>query len=133
MIQLKKILLPLKEMVSAKEIVATLSQLEGESELTLFHVVKVPITMPLDVEISTPDWLKDLAKELRGLGIQTKILVAEARNVANAILEESEEGKYDLIIMFKRRKKGLEKIVSRSILKKVAEGTRRPIMTILRD
>ncbi len=132
-IQLRKILLPLKERVDAKEILAALSQLEGGNELTLFHVIKVPITTPLGVEVSTPDWLKSLAEELRKSGIPTRILVAEARDVADAIVEEAEEGKYDLILMFKRRKKGLERVVGRSVSEKVAEGTRRPVMTILRD
>ncbi len=132
-IQLRKILLPLKERVDAKEIIAALSQLEGGSELTLFHVVKVPITTPLGVEVSTPDWLKSLAEELRNSGIPTRILVATARDVASAIVEEAEEGKYDQIIMFKRKKKGLEKVMGKSISEKVAEGTRRPVMTILRD
>ncbi len=126
-------LLPLKDRVDAREIVAALSQLEGGSELTLLHVVKVPITTPLDVEVNTPGWLRELAQELRSMGIPTKVIVAEARDVADAIVEEAEEGKYDLIIMFKRKKKGLGKVVGRSISERVAKATRRPVMTILRD
>ncbi len=133
MVKLRKVLLPLKDRVDAKEIVAALSQLEGGSELTILHVVKVPITTPLDVEVSTPDWLKELAQELRSMGIPTRVVVAEARDVADAIVEEAEEGKYDLIIMFKRRRKGLGKVVSRSISERVAKATRRPVMTILRE
>ncbi len=132
-VKLRKVLLPLKDKVDAKEIVAALSQLEGGSELTILHVVKVPITTPLDVEVNTPDWLKELAQELRSMGIPTKVIVAEARDVADAIVEEAEEGKYDLIIMFKRRKKGLGKVVGRSISERVAKATRRPVMTILRE
>lgn len=133
MVKLRKVLLPLKDRVDAKEIVAALSQLEGGSELTILHVVKVPITTPLDVEVSTPDWLKELAQELRSMGIPTRVVVAEARDVADAIVEEAEEGKYDLIIMFKRRRKGLGKVVGRSISERVAKATRRPVMTILRE
>ncbi len=133
MVGLRKVLLPLKDRVDAREIVAALSQLEGGSELTLLHVVKVPITTPLDVEVNTPGWLRELAQELRSMGIPTKVIVAEARDVADAIVEEAEEGKYDLIIMFKRKKKGLGKVVGRSISERVAKATRRPVMTILRD
>ncbi len=132
-VQLRKILLPLKERVDAGEIVAALSQLEGGNEVTLFHVVKVPITTPLGVEVSTPEWLKSLAEELRKSGMNVRVVVAEARDVASAIVEEAEEGKYDLIIMFKKKKKGLERVVGRSISEKVAEETRRPVMTILRE
>ncbi len=133
MVELRKVLLPLKDRVDAKEIVAALSQLEGGSELTLLHVVKVPITTPLDVEVNTPSWLRELAQELRSMGIPTKVIVAEARDVADAIVEEAEEGKYDLIIMFKRKKRGLGKVVGRSISERVAKATRRPVMTILRE
>lgn len=133
MLGLRRVLFPLKEKVDAREIVAVLSQLEGGSELTLFHVIKMPITAPLDVEVSAPDWLRDLAQELRTMGIPTKVLVAEARDVADAIVEEAEEGKYDLVIMFKRKRKGLGKVMSRSISERVSKATKRPVMTILRE
>ncbi len=133
MVKLRKVLLPLKDRVDAKEIVAALSQLEGGSELTILHVVKVPITTPLDVEVNTPEWLRELAQELRSMGIPTRVVVAEARDVADAIVEEAEEGKYDLIIMFKRKRKGLGKVVGRSVSERVAKATRRPVMTILRE
>ncbi len=132
-VQLRKVLLPLRERVDAREVVAALSQIEGESELTLFHVMKVPITTPLGVEMSAPGWLKELAEELRSMGIPTKVVIAEARDVADAIVEEAEEGKYDLIIMFKRKKRGLGKVMGKSISERVAEATRRPVMTILRE
>ncbi len=131
--RLRRVLLPLKERVDAREIVAALSQLEGGSEVTLLHVVKVPITTPLDVEVSVPEWLSELAQELRSRGIPTKVVVAEARDVADAIVEEAEEGKYDLIIMFKGRRRGLGKVVGRSVSERVAEATRRPVMTIPRE
>ncbi len=131
--RLRRVLLPLKERVDAREIVAALSQLEGGSEVTLLHVVKVPITTPLDVEVSVPEWLSELAQELRSMGIPTKVVVAEARDVADAIVEEAEEGKYDLIIMFKGRRRGLGKVVGRSVSERVAEATRRPVMTIPRE
>ncbi len=130
--RLRRVLLPLKERVDAREIVAALSQLEGGSEVTLLHVVKVPITTPLDVEVSVPEWLSELAQELRSMGIPTKVVVAEARDVADAIVEEAEE-KYDLIIMFKGRRRGLGKVVGRSVSERVAEATRRPVMTIPRE
>ncbi len=114
-VQLRKVLLPLRERVDAREVVAAISQIEGESELTLFHVMKVPITTPLGVEMSAPGWLKELAEELRSMGIPTKVVIAEARDVADAIVEEAEEGKYDLIIMFKRKKRGLGKVMGKSI------------------
>jgi len=132
-VQLRKVLLPLRERVDAREVVAAISQIEGESELTLFHVMKVPITTPLGVEMSAPGWLKELAEELRSMGIPTKVVIAEARDVADAIVEEAEEGKYDLIIMFKRKKRGLGKVMGKSISERVAEATRRPVMTILRE
>lgn len=118
--------------MDAKEIVSVISQLGERSELTLFHVIEVPITTPLNVGTSAPDWLRDLARELKAKGIPIRVLVTEARDAAEAIVEEAEKGEYDLIIMFKRKRKGLGKVVGRSVSERVSRMTRRPVMTILR-
>ncbi|MCD6245149.1 MAG: universal stress protein [Candidatus Korarchaeota archaeon] len=132
-VHLRKVLLPLGDKTDVHEIVAALSQLEGEVELVLFHVIKMPITTPLEVEVKAPKWLNEIAERLRERGMAVKVIVAEARDVADAIVEEAEEGKYDLILMFKRKRKGLKHVLTRSISGRVAKATKRPVMTILKE
>jgi len=77
--------------------------------------------------------LNEIAERLRERGMAVKVIVAEARDVADAIVEEAEEGKYDLILMFKRKRKGLKHVLTRSISERVAKATKRPVMTILKE
>ncbi len=101
----RKILVPLTELVEPECLEALIAGslgLEG-AEITLLHVVTVPVMSPLEVGDSSraskeaARWLKPVAERLEESGFRVSTRVALARDVATGI-EESIEG-HDLVIL----------------------------------
>lgn len=101
----RKILVPLTELVEPECLEALIAGslgLEG-AEITLLHVVTVPVMSPLEVgdfsraSKEAARWLKPVAERLEESGFRVSTRVALARDVATGI-EESIEG-HDLVIL----------------------------------
>lgn len=136
----KRILVPLYRKIDLdaflQMIVAVLSR--GD-EITLFHVIQVPITTAMDKELFSKEieeankWLEEMAKELASRGLKAQTRVVMSRDIAEAIAREGEEGNHDVIFMLKRKRKSLRKVFQRSISSRVSELSRKPVITILVD
>jgi nucleotide-binding universal stress UspA family protein len=113
--------------------------LSEKDEITLFHVIQVPITTAMDRELFSKEleeankWLEEMAKELMDKGLNVRTRVVMSRDIAEAIAREGEEENHDVIFMLKRRRKSLKRIFQRSISSKVSELSRKPVITLLVD
>jgi nucleotide-binding universal stress UspA family protein len=131
------VLMPFSGDIAYSEMVAAmLPLLKFQTKaLTLFHVIEMPISTPLDT-----DDMKDLvaAAELKikplsdwlskqGYRVQTKVAVA--RHVKDAIIEEASDPRYSMLFMLKRRKR--RKRFSKSVTEEIIGHVQLPVVTIL--
>ncbi len=138
----RKILLPVGNRVRDPETLFSLigSLVLPDDKITIFHVITAPETTPLDKEDFSylikekEKLLESICETLSAKGLKVEKKVGIARDVAEAIVSEAEEGNYDLILMLKRSRKGLiDRVFRRSISSRVACSTRKPVVTILVD
>lgn len=136
----KRILVPLYRKMDLDIFFHTIMPILSErDEITLFHVIQVPITAAMERELFSKEleeanrWLGEMAEELasRGLRVQTRVVMS--RDIAEAIAREGEEGNHDAIFLLKRRRKSLKRVFQRSISSKVSELSRKPVITVLVD
>jgi len=110
-----------------------------DPEIVLFHVVEMPSrTVPIEVisrkeEIALADEvLSPVAEWLDKEGYRARKKIVVARDVAEAIVTESNSEDYTFIIMTKRRpKKGLRGLFHRSVSEQVTRQTRCTVLTTL--
>ncbi len=138
----RRILLPVGDRVRDPETLFSLieSLILPDDRITIFHVVTAPETTPLDKDDLSclieerENLLKDVCEALLAKGLKVDKKVGIARNVAEAIVSEAEEGNYDLILMLKRSRKGfIDRMFRRSISSRVACLTKKPVITVLVD
>ncbi|PNV77816.1 MAG: hypothetical protein C0200_04280 [Thermoproteota archaeon] len=136
----KRILVPLYRKIDLDLFLHMIVPILSEKdEITLFHVIQVPITTAMDKELFSKEleevskWLEEMAEELAGRGLRVQTRVVMSRDVAEAIAREGEEGNHDVIFMLKRRRKSLKRVFQRSISSRVSELSRKPVVTILVD
>ena len=63
-----------------------------------------------------------------GVQIETKMLVS--RSVSDAIMEEAEEGSYNLIVIGSHGRRGLQKLLLGSVAESIIRQTTRPVLVI---
>jgi len=110
-----------------------------DPEIVLFHVVEMPSrTVPIEVishkeEIALADEvLSPVAEWLDNEGYRARKKIVVARDIAEAIITESNAEDYTFIIMTKRRpKKGLRGLFHRSVSERVTRETKRIVLTTL--
>ena len=126
---MRKVLVPLGWQVPVDELISALVELGEDIQVTLLHVVSIPMTAPLEVEVEPPEWMVKLAEELKSRGYEVEVKVIEARGVVEGIVEEAEENKYDLILMFRRKRRWFPKIRP-GISGRVMSLSKRPVVTV---
>ena len=110
-----------------------------DPEIVLFHVVEMRSrTVPIEVisrreEIALADEvLSPVAEWLGNEGYKSRKKIVVARDIAEAIVTESNSEEYTFIIMTKRRpKKGLRGLFHRSVSERVARETKCIVLTTL--
>ena len=136
-----QLLIPVGDTVSKQLITQALHTLSvfRDPTIVLFHVVEVPSrTASLETEqyrseiVDADTRLADLARWLIDQGFHVKKKVAVARNTVDGILQEIENGNYNVVILLKRRKKkGLRHFLERSVSELVIRSARCFVMTAL--
>jgi nucleotide-binding universal stress UspA family protein len=136
-----KLLIPVGDTVSKQLITQALHTLSvfRDPTIVLFHVVEVPSrTASLETEqyrseiVEANTRLADLARWLIDQGFHVKKKVAVARNTVDGILQEIENENYNVVILLKRRKKkGLRHLLERSVSELVIRSARCFVMTAL--
>jgi hypothetical protein len=136
----RRILFPVIEDFSPDKLRALISGTIGISnaEITLLHVVRVPMTVPLDEETflgELAEWegkLRKLAERLEGGRIRATVKVALSRSILTGI-EECLQG-HDMLLLVRGTFGGtLRKIIARISIEKLSEKYRTPIIVISRD
>jgi len=101
-----RILVPLKLSDVGQEALATAIKLaeEAGAQIHVLHVIRVPLSLPLDAELAAEETLADEAiadareiAEEHGVEVQARIV--RARALSEAIVEEAERTGADLIVL----------------------------------
>ncbi len=134
------VLMPISGTISYSDMVAAmLPLLRFEvAVLTLLHVIEAPVATPLESPMHNEmvnmaiqklqplvDWLGD-----QGYTVDPEVVLA--RNVADAIIQETQNADYAFVFMMKRRKrKGIRGLFSRSVTERVIRYVECPVVTVL--
>jgi nucleotide-binding universal stress UspA family protein len=110
-----------------------------DPEIVLFHVVEMPSrTVPIEVvshkeEIALADeFLSPIAQWLKEQGYVSRKKIVVARDVAEAIVNETNAEEYAFVIMTKRQpKKGVRGLFHHSVSEHVIRETKCMVLTTL--
>jgi len=137
-VSIRSILIPigLKTSLSPLDFLDYLIPDKSSVEVTLMTVVTLPSVTSLEQnEIEELDIVKESnrkldesAEILSRMGFKVRKKILYSRDVAEAIIEESIQNPYDLIILIKRRK--VPKFIGRSISKSVLPRIFKPILVL---
>ena len=102
----QRILVPLKLSEIGQEVLATALRLaeEGGAQVYVVHVIKVPMSLPLDApdlegEEEGRAALEEAREIAEDLGVEVVARVVRARSLAQAVLDEAEAVNADLIVL----------------------------------
>jgi nucleotide-binding universal stress UspA family protein len=131
------VLMPFSGDIAYSEMVAAmLPLLKFQTKaLTLFHVIEMPISTPLDTDdmkdlvAAAEVKIKPLSDWLSKQGYRVQTKVAVARHVKDAIIEEASDPRYSMLFMLKRRKR--RKRFSKSVTEEIIGHVQLPVVTIL--
>jgi APA family basic amino acid/polyamine antiporter len=102
----RRILVPLKLSAIGEEVLATALRLGEErgAEIEVLHVIRVPMSLPLDAELASDEEaaleVMDEAREIAAeQGVEVRSRIVRARALSEAIVDESRAVGADLILM----------------------------------
>jgi len=136
----RRILFPVIEDFSPDKLRALISGVIGiqNVEITLLHVIRIPMTAPLDEETFSEElaeWegkLKRLAEQLERGGMKARVRVVLSRSILTGI-EECLQG-HDMLLLVRGTFGGtLRKVIARISIEKLSEKYRTPIIVISRN
>jgi nucleotide-binding universal stress UspA family protein len=138
-----RILVPISTFVDKPRLFRALQVLSSVKNpvVVLFKVVEVPRrTTPLDPSVWKEDiqraegFLAKLASWLRGEGYRVETKVVTARDAADGIIVEANNGNYTVVLLTKRRVKGgWGRIFHKSISETVIRYTNPLVLTFLAE
>lgn len=124
--EINRILLVVKDFDSVANLAefAFIIAKQTGASITGMHIIEVPYQVPRDaVFVEEEEIANDTLEKIGLIARKNKIRFAKkirnARTAADGILDEAEEGKYDLIVMGISRRSALEKIFREDVIKKV--------------
>jgi len=138
-----KILIPVSSFFDRKSLTKALRVLAVLKDATIlvFHIVEVPqMTNPLDPKIWDEE-IKKAGKFLDGLavwleeqGYKVERKVKTARNAAEGIVSEANNGEYSVVLLLKRRMaRSWARSLRRSISERVIRDANPPVLTLLAE
>jgi nucleotide-binding universal stress UspA family protein len=136
-----KILVPIATSADKQLMTRALYALSAfkDPQIVLFHVVEMPSrTVPIEVvshkeEIALADeFLSPIAQWLKEQGYVSRKKIVVARDVAEAIVNETNAEEYAFVIMTKRQpKKGVRGLFHHSVSEHVIRETKSMVLTTL--
>ncbi|MEM3608253.1 MAG: universal stress protein [Candidatus Bathyarchaeia archaeon] len=136
-----KILIPISNFIDREKVAKALHAVSTPEthSIVLLHIIEVPsLTSPIDAshfkeEVDkAAEKLERVAEWIRRQGYKAQVKVLVARDVAEGIVEESNIGGYQIILMMKRKVRGgLSKLLHRSVSEKVIRSTKAMVLTFL--
>lgn len=135
----KNVLIPIADNIRFSDFISSILPLMNFNcpRITLFHVITMPVTSPLDPEYLNgivsefEETAKPIAEWFKHQEYAVTIKTAVARSVADAIIEETRNNEYSLVFMLKRRRTGFMSLFSRSTTKQVIEKCALPVVSVL--
>lgn len=138
-----KVLVPISNFFDRKGITRALKilRIRGTEPIVVFHIVEAPqITTPLDPPLwdeqikkaegfieSAVVWLKS-----EGFNVERKVKVA--RDSADGIITEANNGDYSVVVLLKRRvARSWTRPLHRSISERVIRDANPPVLTLLAE
>ncbi len=118
-----RILIPISQKVDKERVTAALSILYffRKPLIVLLHIIELPMTAPLDLslypkeEAEARKKLKSVEKWLREQGFEVRTKISAARDATLGIVDEADTGRYNLVILMKRRPpEGLKRLFYKS-------------------
>ncbi|MBS7650442.1 MAG: universal stress protein [Candidatus Bathyarchaeia archaeon] len=141
--RLNKILIPIADFYDEEKITHGLQVLSVFKNplIVLLHIIEVPSrtqplnTHPYEKQISEHrKRVEAIAEWLRKQDYEVKVKIALARSVVEGIVTEANTGKYDAVLMLKRRvKKGYLRIFQKSISEAVIRSVEPVVLISLVD
>ncbi len=138
-----KILIPVSSFFDRKSLIKALRVLAvlKDATIVVFHIVEVPqMTTPLDpkiwdVEIKKAEaFLDELAVWLEEQGFKVERRVKTARDAAEGIVLEANNGEYSVVLLLKRRMaRSWTRSLRRSISERVIRDANPPVLTLLAE
>jgi nucleotide-binding universal stress UspA family protein len=137
-----KILVPVSTFVDKARLFKALQVLATKNPtVVLFRVVEVPRqTTPLDPDVwkddikAAEDFLTKTAAWLRGEGYRVETKVVTARDAAEGVITEANNGGYTVVLLTKRRiRSGWGRIFRKSISEEVIRYTNTLVLTFLAE
>ena len=138
-----KILIPVSSFFDRKSLTKALRVLAVLKDATIlvFHIVEVPqMTNPLDPKIwdeeikKAEKFLDELAVWLEEQGYKVERKVKTARNAAEGIVSEANNGEYSVVLLLKRRMaRSWARSLRRSISERVIRDANPPVLTLLAE
>lgn len=136
-----KILIPISNFIDKEKVAKALDAISISKSpfIVLLHIIEVPsLTSPInshpfkeDVTVGKRK-LEKIADWLRKQGYKVEVKVLVARDIAEGIVEESNIGKYQIILMMKRKiRSGLAKLLHKSVSEVVIRSTNSMVLIIL--
>ncbi len=105
--------------------------------LTLLHVISVQPPKKLGAESvekekakQTEVCFKSVEERARAEGVELRTKILVARSISGAILEEAEEGNYDIIIMGSHGITGFKKLLLGSVSEAVVRRAALPVLIV---
>jgi len=138
-----KILIPVSSFFDRKSLIKALRVLAvlKDATIVVFHIVEVPqMTNPLDPKIWAEEikkaekFLEGLAVWLEEQGYKVERKVKTARDAAEGIVSEANNGEYSVVLLLKRRMaRSWARSLRRSISERVIRDANPPVLTLLAE
>jgi len=106
----------------------------NNSSLVLLHIIRLPMSSPLDEEIFTDEielareWLKPLENWCLEQGFRTRLKIRLARNIADRILDEIDRHPYRFILIPRRPKQNFWRKLRKTTSQRVIEESGIPVV-----
>ncbi|MEM2122835.1 MAG: universal stress protein [Candidatus Bathyarchaeia archaeon] len=136
-----RILIPISNFIDREKVAKALDAISTPEthSIVLLHIIEIPsLTSPIDASHFRDDVdkvagkLERVAGWIREQGYKVEVKVLVARDVAEGIVEESNMGGYQIILMMKRKiRSGLSRLLHRSVSEKVIRSTKAMVLTFL--
>jgi len=138
-----KILIPVSSFFDRKSLIKALRVLAvlKDATIVVFHIIEVPqMTNPLDPKIwgeeikKAEKFLDELAIWLEEQGYKVERKVKTARDAAEGIVSEANNGEYSVVLLLKRRMaRSWARSLRRSISERVIRDANPPVLTLLAE
>ena len=136
-----KVLIPVSLEFDKSTLVKGLSIISKlrEPSITVLHIIDLPVTSTLDVEMhkqkieAAEKALKPLVDWIKSQSLEVNLKVDLARSITDGVIEETNQGDYDILILTKKKPpKGFKRLFYRSHTDSITGEVNCPTLILVR-